>query len=177
MRRLAPLVAFAALAACDAPSKPPAAVPPPALSAAPAKPARVIADPGAFVSEVYANLVRNDGYAPPTDIYTPRLQALWDGMLKDQAAGDEVGPIDFDFWTNAQDWRLHDVKVTVREVFRRPDRKVVTARFKNEDRAEDLRFYFERDGANWRLDDVRSVGKEAWTLSLLLKYQWDDDAA
>ena len=172
MRLILPLIALAALAACDAPSKPAAA--PPAAAAAPAKPARVVADPAAFVTEVYAGFAKNEGYAPPEDIYTPRLQALWDGMLKDQAGSDEVGPIDFEFWTNAQDWRIHDVKVTTRDVYRRPDRKVVTAKFKNEDRAEELHFYFEKEGLSWRLDDVRSVGKEAWTLSLILNYQWDD---
>jgi len=27
-------------------------------------------------------------------------------------------------------------------------------------------------GGRWRLDDVQSRGKDAWTLSVLLKYGW-----
>jgi hypothetical protein len=177
MRRLVPLLLLAALAACDAKTPAAPAAPPPA-AAVPAKPAdRGVADPEAFVKEVYGKLAPGSDYRVPDDIYTPRLRALWDGMLKDQAASDEVGPIDFEPWTNAQDWRLTDVKVTSREVYRRPDLKVVTAAFKNDGRAEQIRLYFEKAADGWRLDDMRSVGKEAWTLSLLLRYGWDDDPA
>lgn len=176
MRSLAPLILLAALAACDA--KPPAVQNTASAPAAapPARPAdRAVPDPEAFVKEVYGKLAAGGDYRVPDDVYTPRLRALWAGMLKDQAASDEVGPIDFEPWTNAQDWQLSDVKVTSREVYRRPDLKVVTAAFKNGDRAETIRFYFEKAADGWRLDDMRSAGKEAWTLSLLLKYSWDDD--
>lgn len=170
------LVIAAALAGCG-PKPPPANVTAAVAPAPPPKPKRAIADPAAFVTEVYGHLSKSDPYMPPEDIYSPRLQALWDAMAHDYASGDEVGPIDFEFWTNAQDWQLKDVKIATLPVEKHTDRQVVTAKFKNIDRPEEIHFYFEKAGTGWLLDDARSVGKEAWTLSLILKYGWDDGKA
>src|SRR5438552_1201353 len=77
--------------------------------AAPARPARTITDPATFVAGVYKRLATDRNYSPPHDVYTPRLNALWADMERD--AKGEVGRVDFEFWTNAQDWELKNVKV------------------------------------------------------------------
>jgi hypothetical protein len=131
-----------------------------------------ITDPAAFVTGVYKRLATDRNYAPASDFYTPRLKALWADMEHD--AGGEVGRVDFEFWTNAQDWEIKDVKVSSARVEQNLRRKVVIARFVNEGRPTEICFYFERVGGRWLLDDARSVGKDGgWTLSLILKYGWD----
>jgi hypothetical protein len=137
---------------------------------APARPS-AISDPKTFVQETYRRLATDNDYAPPQGIYTPRLQQLFD--LEAREAGGEVGRIDFDFWTNAQDWELHDIKVSSEPVEGAPGRRIVTARFRNLDRNEVILFYFQKIGTRWLLDDVRSDGgTERWVLSIILKYGW-----
>ena len=145
------------------------------LLCTPAHAATRIDDPVKFVSGVYAKLQvanpKND-YREPEDIYTPRLAALF-ALAEKEAAG-EVGRIDFDFWTNSQDFELKDVKVRGQAVEGAKDREVVIATFKNVGRPEEIHFYFEKDKSGWKLDDARSMsGGETWTLSLILKYGWD----
>ena len=129
-----------------------------------------IADPTTFVRTTYQKLAKDQNYAPPEDIYTPRLAALI--ALEKKEAGGEVGRIDFEFWTNAQDWSLKDVKVSGEPVEGTKDREVVTAKFKNIDRNEEIHFYFEKTKTGWQLDDASSASKDGWTLSLILKYGW-----
>ena len=130
-----------------------------------------IADPAAFVRMTYEKLAKDQNYAPPEDIYTPRLAALI--ALEKKEAGGEVGRMDFEFWTNAQDWSLKDVKVSGEPVEGAKDREIVTAKFQNTDRKEEIHFYFEKTKAGWQLDDARSLSQDGWTLSLILKYGWD----
>ena len=145
-----------------------------ALLCAPAQAATRIDDPVKFVSALYAKMsIANPKtpYVAPEDIYTPRLTALF--ALESKEAGGEVGRMDFDFWTNAQDWELSGVKVTGQPVEDAKDREVVIARFKNFRKPEEIHFYFEKTAAGWQLDDARSLLGESWTLSLILKYGWD----
>jgi hypothetical protein len=130
-----------------------------------------IDDPAKFVSSVYAKMAKSTDYSAPEDIYTPRLQSLFAIERKD--SGGEVGRLDFDFWTNSQDWELKDIKVKEEPVELAKDREIVTAKFKNIGRPEEIHFYFEKTAAGWKLDDVRSAGHDAWVLSLILKYGWD----
>ena len=110
-------------------------------------------------------------YVAPEDIYTPRLAALF--ALEQREAGDEVGRIDFDFWSNAQDWKRSGVKITSVPVEGAKAREVVIAKFKNFGKPEEIHFYFEKSAGGWSLDDARSLVGESWTLSLILKYGWD----
>lgn len=134
-----------------------------AASAAPTR----IADPEAFVADVYRRIAADtSGYAPPDDIYTPRLQALFEADRR--RGGDEVGCIDFDFWTNSQDPSgIHDIRVTSRTA-RDPNRRTVIATFLL-DGPKEIRFEFRRLSGKWRLDDVTSPKRERWTLSRLLR--------
>ena len=109
-------------------------------------------------------------YDPPEALYTPRLLALWTDMEKD--SGGEVGRIDFFYWTSSQDWDLKDVSIGSAFVDGHEDRQMVTASFRNGGEPRRIRFYFERTGGKWRLDDVVSEVGEIWTLSVLLKYGW-----
>jgi hypothetical protein len=130
-----------------------------------------ILDPGNFVSEVYnhyaANEHRSTAYVPPADIYTPRLKALF--AEDKRRAGGEVGCIEFDFWTNAQDSGLHNVRVTSQDVANHPDQKVVIATFVNLREPQEIHFDFQKVGGKWLLDDVHSLKDQPWTLSKLLK--------
>jgi hypothetical protein len=137
--------------------------------------ATVISDPVKFVTDVYAHMAKKNGdqnYMAPDDIYTPRLKALFD--LDSKEAGGEVGRMDFDFWSNAQDYEISGVKVKGLDVENTKSRKIVVATFKNIDRLEEIHFYFEKGKKGWLLDDARSTGKESWTLSIILKYGWAD---
>ena len=141
--------------------------------ASPSAAKTVIADPAAFVQGVYARLAKGGDYVPPEDIYTPRLASLW--ALEAREAGKEVGRIDFLFWIDGQDGAPADVHVRTVPVEGRADRRIIVATFRNGDRREDLRFYFQRAGGGWKLDDVVSVrGASPWTLSVILKYGWVD---
>ena len=133
-----------------------------------------IDDPEKFVRGVYAQIEKQpDKTREPEDIYSQRLSDLF--ALDSKEAGGEVGRIDFDPWTNSQDSEIHNVHVSSKPVESAPSRRTVRATFKNLGRSEDIRFYFEQTKKGWKLDDMRSVGKDSWTLSLILKYGWDDE--
>ena len=136
--------------------------------------ATVIADPAKFVSDVYSHIVKTPGdYQEPDDIYTPRLAALF--ALEEKDSGGEVGRLDFDPWTNAQDNQLTNVQIKTNAVDGGPDRRIVVAKFKNIGKPEEIHFYFEHTKAGWKLDDMRSAGSDTpWTLSIILKYGWED---
>jgi hypothetical protein len=142
-----------------------------ALLCAPAQAATRIDDPVKFVSGLYAKLATPNSVPAPEDIYTPHLAGLF--ALEGKDAGGEVGRMDFDFWTNAQDWELSGVKVTGQPVEGAASREVVIAVFKNFRKPQEIHFYFEKTAAGWKLDDARSLLGESWTLSLILKYGWD----
>ena len=134
-----------------------------------------IDDPAKFVAGVYTHIVAGaDSYSPPDDIYTPHLAALF--ALDTKEAGGEVGRLDFEPWTNAQDNEIKSVKISTSAVDNGPTRKVVIAQFKNIGTPEEIHFYFEQTKDGWKLDDMRSVKSQPWTLSLILKYGWDDVA-
>ena len=127
-----------------------------------------IDDPAKFVAGVYKQMAAKSDYLAPDDIYTPHLASLW--ALEKKDSGGEVGRMDFDFWVDAQDWELKDVKVTQEPVELSTTRKIVIAKFKNMDTVEELHFYFEKSANGWQLDDVRSLKGQGWTLSVILKY-------
>ncbi len=141
-----------------------------ALAMFPAQAATTVEDPVKFVEGVYNKLATLKDYREPDDIYTPHLSRLF--ALEKKDAGGEVGRMDFDFWTNAQDWKLSGVSVKGFAVEGSKSREIVVAKFKNGERKETIRFYFEQRDEGWKLDDVSSAGADPWTLSLILKYGW-----
>jgi hypothetical protein len=126
-----------------------------------------ITDPEAFVKEIYAKLAAPH-YEPPTDIYTPRLKALF--VADEKRAKGEVGCLEFMFWVNGQDYKLKNVVITSRPVSGHDDRRTIVATFSNLGTANEIHFDFQRVGDKWLLDDARSTNKSnPWTLSKLLK--------
>jgi hypothetical protein len=148
-----------------------------AASAAPAHRAahaRGVDDPRAFVAQRFAGYRGSTDHVPPdpTWAYSPRLAALFSTYNAWQRHHpEEVGPIDFDWWINAQDWELSGVSVAQSESG--PNRRVVTASWRNSGRADSSRFLFVRIGTRWYLDDaIHGTGDsyEDWTLSALLAH-------
>lgn len=128
-----------------------------------------IDDPVKFVKMEYSTMV---GKKPePSDIYSPRLDALFD--LDTKEAHGEVGRIDFDFWMNGQDGAISGVTISKIDVENAKDREIVVAKFKNEKTPNEIHFYFEKTAKGWKLDDARSMMGDPWVLSLVLKYGWD----
>ena len=135
---------------------------------------RGVDDPRAFVEQTYARY-RSAPNTPPVDpvySYSDRLRRLFAAYDAWQARHqDLVGSLDFDWWTNAQDW--DEIRIAeLREQRRGPDRRTVIARFTVFDRESVNRFQFVRQGGRWYLDDVvngNGRGDDGWTLSALLR--------
>lgn len=142
------------------------------LTAAFTPPPPGVEDPRTFVADHLAQYeAANDRpIAEPRYAYSARLGALFTAYDGWQAAHqDLVGGLDFDWWVNAQDWNISDVGVTETEAT--PERRVVTARWRNYDRSDTSRFVFLREHGLWVLDDVihgSGAGDDGWTLSELL---------
>ena len=132
---------------------------------------RGVEDPLAFVAETYRAYRREpNGPDWPAFAYSDRLRALFDAYDAWTAQHqDLVGSLDFDWWTNAQDWELGPVMLT--ETRERPDRRTITARFSNAGTPVVNRFIFVRQGTRWYLDEVVNGerGEEGWMLSDLLR--------
>ena len=150
-----------------------AALASPAALCAQAEAPRGVDDPRAFVTQIYHGYERDDpgSISWPTYAYSPRLSALFHDYARfAHAGGALVGTLDFDWWTNSQDWELRDVAVTERATG--PNGRIVTARFRNGDRAEMIRFLFVRQHGRWYLDDAvqgSGRGSNGWTLSAVLR--------
>jgi hypothetical protein len=156
----------------------------PAAAAAEAQAKGGIADPLRFVKAAYG-LDKTSPDKPSTAIlkdsdkpeYSPRLRALF--ALDDKEAGGEVGRLDFDIYTGTQDGDVEHVTVKADEVdLATPPRQVITANFIILGTPKEMRFYFEKMGGKWFLDDISEKGDDkpdgmpAWTLSTILKYGW-----
>ena len=131
-------------------------------------------DPRAFVAQTYAAYARAPS-SPPADqsfVYSPRLRALfaaYDGWQRRH--DDLVGSLDFDWWTNSQDWGEINV-MALREERAGRDRRTIVARIRNYDVEDTIRFRFVRQGGRWFLDDAvqgSGSGGHGWTLSMLLR--------
>lgn len=167
---LAFLVLLAALPACAPEGN---AAQPSADTQTAAREAGGVADPAAFIRSVYTGDAEVAERDSENAVFTPRLRALFADAEHD--AGGEVGRLEFNFWTNAQDDDVKSADVETRTVEGRDDRRIVAASFVNIGRPSTIHYYFERIDGRWYLDDVRNEGGKGaddwpWTLSLLLKY-------
>ena len=129
-----------------------------------------VADPLAATKALYAQIEKDnfDGDLP----FSARLKAL-EALDAKETPKDEVGRIDGDIYVNAQDMKVTNVVVTSRSVENAPNRKIVVVRFKNYDEQEEMHLFWEKTKAGWVVDDIRALGDNGWTLSLMLKYGWD----
>ena len=145
---------------------------PGATAPAAAEATRGVEDPRAFIASEYAAIARDPGEPrTPAFAYSDRLRALFDAYDAWTAGQDGlVGALDFDWWTNSQDWVLTDLRVS--QASDGPDRRIVSANFNNGDRPDQIRFLFVRQGNRWFLDDAvegTGSGGDGWTLSELLR--------
>jgi len=132
---------------------------------------RGVDDPRAFIQSVYAAYARTPDRGPdePTYAYSARLQRLVDAYEAAYAGQDLVGAVDFDLWTNAQEWSVSNVVID--EEQEGADSRTILVRFRNWDRENVNRFRFVREGGRWYLDDIvngAGVGGDGWTFSALL---------
>jgi hypothetical protein len=128
-----------------------------------------ISNPAGFVTGVYRHYLKaqstDEAYAPPEDVFTPRLgKLIRDGRKR---AKGEVGCLDFDFWVNGQDWTITNLSVTTGAAGK--DRETVIARFLNVGSPQEIHFEFRRINGRWLLDDVRSLKDQRWILSAVLQ--------
>ncbi len=134
---------------------------------------RGVADPRAFVSATYARYQAQADTPPPDQsyAYSPRLRGLFAGYDAWQRRHqDLIGSLDFDWWTNSQDYSVSRLVLTQRN--EGPNLRWIIARFDNYDRHDEIRFRFVRRAARWFLDDaVEGTGRgdNGWTLSALLQ--------
>jgi hypothetical protein len=113
----------------------------------------------------------SDGRYSATPEFSPRLRALF--VDDETYAGDQIGRLDFNPFSGANDDDIKGAKVTSEDVDGAPDRKIVTARFRNMSVDQTIVYYWERIGGLWYIDDIagRTTGERTgWTLSLILKY-------
>lgn len=134
---------------------------------------RGVEDPRAFVREMYSRYEAvNDAPIPePRFAYSARLSALFEAYDTWQREHENlVGALDFDWWSNAQDWRISNLWLVE---FNLPgERRMIEAHWRNYDREDSSRFFFIRENGRWVLDDVingSGRGNDGWRLSTLLR--------
>lgn len=149
-------------------------------AAAPAQQARAerggTEDPVAYVRGIYARSGRRGAAAAPQafngyshePIFSPRLQAMF--ADDEHYANGEVGRLEVNPFTGAQDDDIRNARVTAVQVEGNPDRRVVTARFRNMRQPTTMVFFFERIAGRWYIDDIAKRAPAGWTLSLILRY-------
>jgi hypothetical protein len=130
---------------------------------------RGVADPRAFVAATYARYQHAPNVPPPdrSFAYSEDLGALFRAYdAWSRAHEDLVGALDFDWWTNAQDYRIANVVLTAQD--EGAGRRTIVARFDNYDTHQEVRFAFVRAHGRWYLDDASTAGADGWRLSTLL---------
>ena len=143
-----------------------------------------IGDPVRFVLNAYGLDQASPDKLSPEPIrysgkpeFSPRLRSYF--ALEEQDAGDEVGRVDFNIFTGTQDGTIANVKVEAKDVEQaKAPRKILIATLTVEGVPTEIRYYFEKIGDRWFLDDISSPGDgkkdgmPPWTLSTVLKYGW-----
>ncbi len=115
--------------------------------------------------------------------YSKRLAAAFDAdEARAEANDDPIGRLGFDFVVDGQDALITDVQVKEQTLYgagpNDPERKVITARFKNFDMPVVLDYYWVKEDGAWAVDEVvarQSIGGQGWVLSLLLDYGFYGD--
>lgn len=124
-----------------------------------------VADPIAFMRARYAEYLSGNVRVLALDTYASDRLRTRLYAFDEAAGGQEVDSLDF--WVGEPgDWSLAGLGLTL-EPARHPDRRIVTARFRNRARLVVLHFHFVRERGAWYLDDVVRPGARGrgWTLS------------
>jgi hypothetical protein len=158
LRRL--LVAFALLMLAAGPT----------LAAAP-----VFATPGAVLDYAYAPYKTGKFLDDNGVLYSKALNALF-ATANANTPDDDVGPIDFDVFTNGQDYQLTDLLIGA-PVPDAPGVKIAVT-FKNFGDAQSLVFHLVKEDDGWKINDIDCLTPDqTWTLTSLLTASPDTDDA
>lgn len=138
--------------------------------------------PEAFITAIYARITAGDGRKGGSDFteakvagrwFTRSVVKLWTAAEAKAEKDGEIGPIDFDLFTDSQDPEVRSVTVEPREAT--PDTATVRvglfAAKKPKPGAEPyttLDFVLKQENGGWRIDDVKQVSSEPWSLRGLL---------
>jgi hypothetical protein len=126
-------------------------------------PMQGVMDPVAFMAAHYADYQRGQRSRHALDTYaSTRLMRHLDAF-EAAMGGEELDSLDV--WIDDEDdWALSGLGLAL-EPGRRPDRQIITARFRNEGRPVLLHFHFVREVGRWYLDEVVKPGRDGWTLT------------
>jgi hypothetical protein len=146
-----------------------------------AAPALAAADtPEAFLTAIYSRITAGDGTtggAPFTDragrsrVFVADLARIWDKADADAEKNGEIGPIEFDPFTDSQDPLVRRFTVrTLEATAERALSRVSLFRDRKSKAGEKpetvLDFTLKREAGGWRIEDIaRKGGEMPWTLA------------
>lgn len=137
-----------------------------ALAALPVQAAPVFENAKGLVEYAYAPYENGTFPEDITELFSPTLKQLWDEMAARSEEAD-APIIDFDPFTNAQDYELSELVIVDPVV--NGDQAMVAASFLNFGGPQEMRFTLVRRAEGWKIDDIEAVGGEyQWRLSELL---------
>ena len=142
----------------------------PAYAAAP-----VFATPGAVLDYAYAPYKTGKFLDDNGVLYSRALNALF-ATANAATPDDDVGPIDFDVFTNAQDYQLTELAIGAPT----PDAPGVkiAVTFQNFGEPQSLLFHLVKEDEGWKINDIDCLTPdETWTLSALLTAPTDNGDA
>lgn len=123
-------------------------------------------DPKALLDYAYAPYSSGKFPDDPEELYSSHLKAL----VAESAARtpkDEVGPLDFDPFINAQDYEIKKLAIGTPQVA--GDHADVQVKFANFDVNETLMFHLLKEADGWKIDDIQSLTPDLqWKLSEIL---------
>jgi hypothetical protein len=122
-------------------------------------------DPKGLIAHAYAPYVTGGFYEELTELFSPTLKQLWDGMAARSEAAD-MPIIDFDPLVNGQDFEIVDLVIADPVVG--GDTATVAVFFLNFGDPQELRFTLVRRAEGWKIDDIQALGENSWRLSELL---------
>ena len=128
--------------------------------------APVFDTPRALLEYAYEPYSSGNFSDDPYELYSARLKGLLEQSVA-ETPEDEIGPLDFDPFIDAQDYDLSALTIDAPEV--NGDEATARVTFKNFDVEEDLRFDLVKEADGWKIDDIASVTPDLqWRLTDIL---------
>jgi hypothetical protein len=126
----------------------------------------VFEDPVGLIEYAYAPYESDQFPEDITELFSPTLKQLWDKSVE-RSEEMEMPIIDFDPFTNAQDYQISDLVVADPVIA--GDEATVVVSFLNFSEPQELHFSLVRRAEGWKIDDIESLaGEYTWRLSELL---------
>ena len=146
-----------------------------AIAPAQAAAAPVFATPKAVLDYAYAPYKTGKFLDDNSVLYSKALNGLF-AKANANTPDDDVGPIDFDVFTNAQDYQL--TELAFGDPVPEGDGVKIPVTFKNFGDAESLVFHLVKEADGWKINDIDCLTPDqTWTLSALLTAPPDTDDA